>query len=361
MEEAYHLSPSFTSPLIYAAFARVNVGDVAGADSLSRILEADRRNLPPYDRLRIDFLRATLAGDNAAGYRAVRAAAEILPGGSAHHAAADIALRLNRPREALEILATFDIERPWARTWVPYWNVVTSAYHLLGDHHRELAQARTAHQRLPERLPTLAYLVRALAALGRGEEILALLTQSIALRSPDATTPGDVMLTAATELESHGHPQDAVACLDRALAWHASLPEGQLRSPPLRFFHARTLYLLGRLDEARAEFEALTAEFPDEPAFLGHLGVIDARRGSASLARERQTQLAELERPYLLGRATLWRARIAARSGETDLAVRLLWQAVGEGLGFGPSLVADPDLAPLRDFAPFQEFIAPKG
>ena len=169
------------------------------------------------------------------------------------------------------------------------------------------------------------------------------------------------MLVAATELAAHGYPQDAMVCLNRALAWHASLPEERRRSPRLRIFHGRTLYFLGRLEDARTEFEALAAAYPDEPAFLGHLGVIDARRGSARLAREWQMRLAELQGAYLLGQATLWRARIGARLSERDLAVRLLWQAVGEGVGFGPSLLADPDLAPLRGFPPFEEFLAPKG
>jgi predicted Zn-dependent protease len=169
------------------------------------------------------------------------------------------------------------------------------------------------------------------------------------------------MLLAARELETHGSPREARKCLERALSWQASLPTEVRDSPRLRLFEARTLYLLGRLDEARAELQMLNAGFPGEPAYLGHLGAIAARSGAAAEARAWQGKLARLQRPYLFGEHTLWRARISALLGEGETAVQLCWQAVGEGAVFGAHLLADPDLATLRDHAGFQEFLAPKG
>ena len=101
---AHDLSPEFTSSLIFAGFAFTSGwGNFAAADSVARIVEASSESLPTYDRLRLEFLRSTIQGDNAAGYRATKAAAAISPGGTAHFAAGDQALRLNRPREALGV------------------------------------------------------------------------------------------------------------------------------------------------------------------------------------------------------------------------------------------------------------------
>jgi hypothetical protein len=47
--------------------------------------------------------------------------------------------------------------------------------------------------------------------------------------------------------------------------------------------------------------------------------------------------------------------------GERQEAVDLLQQAMREGLAFGIYVIQDQDFLPLKDFAPFQEFIKPKG
>jgi DNA-binding SARP family transcriptional activator/predicted Zn-dependent protease len=374
LEEAYHRSPEFTAPLIYAAFGRFGLGDPHGADSLAQILEADKANLPPYDRFRLELLQARLRGNNAEAYRAVKRAWEVMEGGSAHYMSAQMALELNRPREALQILETFDATREWSRAWAPYWNVVTGALHLLGEHERELEVAREGYRLNPDRMPMLAWEVRALAALGRWNEIQPLLARAGSIRGPDRTNPGSVMLVAAQVMWRHGFDAEALACLDRALDWAASLGPDDPRSERLRVSNAETLYLKGALlqkrgsEEAAAtlraaqrEFEALAQGAPDNPLFLGRLGAISARLGQPARAREISGSLGDLDRPYLLGQHTYCRARIAALLGEREEAVRLLWQAVGEGISFGVGVHADPDLEPLRDFPPFLEFIRPKG
>jgi len=72
-------------------------------------------------------------------------------------------------------------------------------------------------------------------------------------------------------------------------------------------------------------------------------------------------ELAAAPQPYLFGRHTLWRARIAAASGEEARAVSLLRRACREGLAFGLDLHVDPDFASLRGEREFQEFLRPKG
>jgi hypothetical protein len=68
-----------------------------------------------------------------------------------------------------------------------------------------------------------------------------------------------------------------------------------------------------------------------------------------------------LNRPYLFGRETVWRARVAALLGEADRAVRLLVRAFAEGHSHGVELHADPDLEPLREDEAFRRLLRPKG
>jgi tetratricopeptide (TPR) repeat protein len=63
-----------------------------------------------------------------------------------------------------------------------------------------------------------------------------------------------------------------------------------------------------------------------------------------------------------------WRARIAARAGDKERAVGLLRQAVAAGLWFGgfnsPSFDygrSEPEFAPLRGYAPYDELVRPRG
>jgi hypothetical protein len=136
----------------------------------------------------------------------------------------------------------------------------------------------------------------------------------------------------------------------------------------------------GRFDEARPLFEQLVrlpsgalrsvsrAGFlgvlpgasPDEVDCRGFVGVLAARRGDRAAALAADRALATLHGPYVHGRHTYWRARIAALLGERERALALLREALQEGQMY-PALHGAADLAPLRDLPAFQELIRPKG
>lgn len=89
-----------------------------------------------------------------------------------------------------------------------------------------------------------------------------------------------------------------------------------------------------------------------------------AIRGDREVAFGISKQLEEIKKPYLWGRHMYWRAIIAAWLGEKETAVRLLQEAIGQGLQESTDnadLNKDMDLEPLRDYPPFQELIKPKG
>jgi DNA-binding SARP family transcriptional activator len=359
---ANELSPEFTAPLIYAGFALINGwGDYAAADSVAGIVEASLESLPPYDRLRLELLQATLEGDNPRAYLAVKQAASLVPGGSAHYSSGQRALGLNRPLEALEILSTWDPTRKAFRQWTAYWNIVTQAYHLLGDHERELEVARRGRQQIPDRLEMLGYEVRALAALGRVQEVTQRLDESLSFRSSPRINPGRVMLWAAAELLTHGFQAGADSALVHFHAWYDALnPEARGQSN-LRYLRARALYAQGRFESAREEFLDLSAEDPGDVNSLRYLGAIAARVGERGLAMEYAEALGALDRPYLFGRHTWGQAAIAALLGDEEQAVALLRTSVSEGVYFGTSLLSDLDLLVLKNFPPFQAFIEPRG
>lgn len=360
---ANEISPDFTAPLIPAAVVLVyGWGDFPAADSVLRIAEASADRLPYYDRLRLELVRATLWGDHRRAHRVAKEAAALLPGGTANYAVADLSVAIHRPREALETLAGFDLAfSPGVRDFMHYWDTDTQARHLLGEHDRELHEAREGRGRFPSSMETLWFEVRALAALGRTSELDRLLDESLGVRASPALDPGLVMVQAAEELHVHGHSDGAEEVLTRFETWYEGLDPERKSAPDARLQLGRADYLAGRLDAAREVFAELRTAAPGNPVPIRYLGTIAARTGDRETALARSRELAELENDYLFGQNTLGRAAIAARLGDREEALALLRRATSEGVRFGTPLHADPDLSVLQDYPPYREFMKPEG
>ena len=84
-------------------------------------------------------------------------------------------------------------------------------------------------------------------------------------------------------------------------------------------------------------------------ALLGRLGTLAARRGDLDEALRYSGLLENLDMPYLFGRHTLWRARIAALLGEKEHAMRLLKQALEQGVVCQYPILGRPYIYPNID------------
>ncbi len=142
---------------------------------------------------------------------------------------------------------------------------------------------------------------------------------------------------------------------ERAVAWLRGRPPEEARRT--RTLLARSLRMAERWDEATPIHETLARETPDELDCVGTLGILAAHRGGRAEALRVSEKLRRLERPYLLGKNTLMRARIAAWLGEKDQAVDLLRTAFAEGLMHDIGPHRDMDLASLRGYPPFEELV----
>jgi tetratricopeptide (TPR) repeat protein len=304
------------------------------------------------ERLGFEYLAALVRGDRLTAYRVHQRYPQIAPGGLAHWALANTALGVNRPRETIEVSLQLDPERGELRGWYLYWRELGRAYHMLGEHDEELRIARHAASLFPTESMAAVSEIRVFAALGRNQDVQRLL---------EAQLPGDPGLPwlrqqAAIELLAHGFDDAARGVLRGSV--DAVAPMSGLFNQLLL---AQSYSLLGRHDESYRVLRDLAARAPDLIAIQGALGSLAARRDQREEAERIAAWLEGLDRPFLHGANTYWKARIAAQLGNREEAVLLLHRAVREGFSAWDDLHREPDLAPLRDYQPFRELLRPKG
>jgi tetratricopeptide (TPR) repeat protein len=255
----------------------------------------------------------------------------------------------------------------------PFGWQTSTAYHLLGDHVKELKAARLARLGAPHDMFALQNEVVALAALGRVPEIEKRIEERLEHR-PDAPYPADpygaLIVRAGLELRAHGYAGAAEPFFERVVEWsHAHPLEGEHSESVALEGHWRgtALVLTGRWDEAEALFEWILVRSPQDVRARGALGALAARRGDRNAANEADRWLAgqRTESP-VDGTINYERAAIAAVLGERERALTLLRQAIVEGFAFVSAdyyleFDVDPDLDSLRGDPAFQRLIEPKG
>jgi predicted Zn-dependent protease len=274
------------------------------------------------------------------------------------------ALDINRPREAVTILERLHPDSGALSGRAGYYNWLTNAYHLLGEHDRELEAAERARQRFPRNLATLRMELLALAALGRVREVNARLDDISTLPPDPIRLPAPVMRETALDLAAHGDTAAARAALDRMLAWLGSRSAAEQATEHLRFERAQTHYAAGHADSARAIAAQLARAHPRNEQYAGLLGVLAAQRGDRAEAARLDRLLVVLERPLGRGQATYWRSCIAALLGERDTAVDLLARALDAGYVYQVRFLnthVEPSFAALRAYPRFQALLRPKG
>jgi DNA-binding SARP family transcriptional activator/TolB-like protein len=346
---AVELDSSFLDPRFYLFFTHWNLGEFEAADSNAHLLVPHRPRMTPYQRSTLDWQLAAIRGDRAGALEAARARGGLDVG--------VVALRANHPQEAVDALS----DVPTISDWYFHWLTLIEAYHMLGDFRRELVEAERARQVYPERMRMLEAEVRALAALGRIDEVKQRLEESLLLPPDEGMQAIWVMINAGEELRAHGFTEAAFEVADLAIQWHRSRPVEEAESGRNRFSLARAYYLRERWDDAAALYAELAAEDPGNAEAQVYVGALAARRADREAALRVEETLSGLDAPGVFGRHIYMQARIASLLGDRERAVALLREAYARGHPYSVLLHREMDLEPLRDLRPYQQFMEAKG
>ena len=357
-QRSIELDPDYHLPRILLVFSHHNVGEWVEAEPLISELERRRDELSPYESYRVDLLIAAAKGDQEGAYIAARQASSVSPEFGPVMDGAVYAIALSRPQEAVDAMQTIDTSRVLIG-WTEYWERLTAARHMVGQHDEELNEALKARALYPDSLLVLFVEARARAALGDIDGIQPLIDASIRLGVQRGWTAGGVLRATGEELIAHGYADAGRETLVQAINWYQNLPpeEKDLRSDSL----AITLLSAGRVDEAIVLLEPLHQKYPKRFFLTGALGVARALQGDRTDAERISAQLEETDVPYTFGNTSVWQARIAAALGNTDQSMFFLKRAFSRGAGMDGWIHREPAFRSMVDHLAFQDLLQPKG
>jgi tetratricopeptide (TPR) repeat protein/tRNA A-37 threonylcarbamoyl transferase component Bud32 len=368
-ERAVAADPAFTRARLWAAQAMTVQGlsypsapTYAKAESLLAPLVEAREQLGRYDRCRLDFIMAMRQAATSRSYDGARCMAQAAPGSDdARREVALFAYRLQRPREAIRLLRELDPDHGLMKLWWGYWSYLSDAYYSLGDYEGQLAIAQEGRRRYPENQVFPYEEARALAALGRLDDVA---TRLKAMRSQQSAggMGGYLFFLIGQELRARGYRDAAREAFDQAIASYQSQPQDP---DAARAMVADALYEAERWNDALPLMQELAGRHRDKPEYLVALALLGARQGDRAPALRIRERLGSVRDSLVPspGAACYERARLAAVLGEREEAVALLRQWIDEGGGWDhwPSLLLSVDFESLRDYPPFQELMTPKG
>jgi TolB-like protein len=386
--KALDLDPEFVSPHIGLIFTHGQQGNWPELARQLALLETMQKQLTPIMQRRVDWQRANVADPSRMEevHSASRDIARLAPESVKDaNTVGQTALLTNHPQETVETYRRpilWDlILRP--TKYVGQWHIrtFTAALHLVGRHEEEFEEARKGGRIYAGSFNLRAYEARALAAMGRLDEVDTLVEGLFTMgpQNPSYSvfllggSQGYVMLSAAEELRVHGRRDASLKMAGRAVDWYRTRVGEEARKEDTRSGLGDALYQAERWQEAKAVFAALAkhpADYYFEIYYKGRLGALAARLGDGAEARQIADELRRMEKPWLDGKHTFRAARIVALLGDKDGAVALLREAIAQGAGisevpdaYGYAFIYSHcmDLESLRGYPPFEELIKPKG
>jgi hypothetical protein len=365
LEKAVELDPGFMPAHIWLARCYQVKGRWDKAVPILELTDQNRDKLTPEMLLFSDRLRADSQGKYEEGLRALLELRKLAPREPLYiFAAAVNAIAINKPRQVIDLFEKTEVPEGWLKidigsAWFGHWS---NAHYFLGNHKKELKVIRRAREYYPDALAPMTLEARALAALGRIEDVKKVVDESLLSRSAiGAWTAGRVMLAAARELRLRGYQEAYKDMAGRAAEWYRERLAGKEASEEQRFELVEALYIAEQWEEADSLVEKLRSEKPDDIDYLGYGGALAPRRGDKEEALRISEELKGIDRPFTFGAQTYWRARIAALLGMKQEAAELLQQSFSQGTEYDVFLIQEADFEPLRDYAPFKELMKPKG
>jgi tetratricopeptide (TPR) repeat protein len=362
LERASKQEPEFLLPLVVLHFLHANRSEHHKAEQAVQRLEQRLDSVGPAERLLIEFMRAAWEQRRPQALRLLEELERWNPESLfVNHNIVEQSVQLNRPRRAVRAFDRLPLHDTGLRHSVAVYRIdrMLEALHMIGDYDRELKEVERAQAYAPGVLRFAQNQARALAALGRLDELTRLVDQALAI--PPAAgavgTVGALLDGAALELRAHGHQEESERMATRAVQWWLTAAAKQPATVASRTRLGIALYAAGDWKGAGDMFRDLAGVQANKVMVMTFAGQLAARSGQPGVARAFDQQLAQVENSRSRPAALLGRARIAALLGDREGAVNHLRAAFAAGLPFGSWIHNTREFESLREFPPYLELI----
>ncbi|MEP6835040.1 MAG: BTAD domain-containing putative transcriptional regulator [Gemmatimonas sp.] len=377
--DAAHRDTLFGGAAVAAATAASNYNDCALIDSIDHVFASKSRTLDRIDRLSLQIDVMHCRGQNEEMLRLTLERADLEPQTSSLRlSAAAAALWANRPGKTVEILTRInpDVDLGWSTdsTHFSYFSSLTEALHLLGRYDDELATATDMSTSAP--LARAWLRGRALAALPRSSDLLALVDSTLTLpaetamniglapysdgRPQYASTAGWVAAWIARELAVHGDSVTSRLVAARAVAWYRGRSPEERATAEERLVAAWSYDLSGDDITASRLLQELVSADTANADYRGFLAEVTARLRVTTRADSLDAWLGAQTAAQAGWAASSYRAATAAIAGRTGDAFAYVRETIDRG-AWPMWLHNDPALARLRARPDFAALLAPKG
>ncbi|MEO8879604.1 MAG: BTAD domain-containing putative transcriptional regulator [Gemmatimonadaceae bacterium] len=376
--DASRRDTAFIGAAIAAATVASNSSGCAIVDSIARALTATPHRIERIQRLSLQIGVAHCHGRNEELLRLTLERAELAPRTSGMRiSAAAAALYANRPERALQMLNSINPETDLSWTTdsshFDYWSGLTEALHILGRHDDELRHATE----MPNIAPlTRAWLRgRALAALRRPAEVLALVDTALTLQTETSNhlglapytngrpqysaTPAWVAVWIARELAVHGDSATSRQVAARAMDWYRGRAADERSSFEERIVAVWALELMGSYPQAEQMARSLLAGDSTNIDYRGMVAGLAAERGDSAVTFATDAWLSRQHGDSVSWTATYYRARDAALLGHRAEAVARLRESLDAG-AWPMYLHVDPAFAILRGEPGYAALMTPR-
>lgn len=341
------------------------------------LLRDERGKLSEIEILHVTYDEALLAGDPDRALAAARGLVALQPLTDGISQVISCLWAQNRPRAAWEELSAWwkqhEAQINEASRWSSEASVLAteSLMHLMEGHPEQALEVLDRADALVAGRPFAAFVWMrcwALGVLGRTAEQEKLITEVAARSGSGRVEPALLQWSGYCYALHLGDTETArrwLAAVEKSL-------DASKRNDTLPD-HLATLgmwvyALVGRFAEAEALLEGMAQRYPDMISVVGARAMVWRMMGRAEEAAVEEQRLAQWDPRNSRGQPNYWRARLAALAGDRERAVALLRRAIAEGIWLGsfnqPAFEFgrnEPEFAPLRGYAPYEELLRPKG
>ncbi|UCE22056.1 MAG: protein kinase, partial [Candidatus Aminicenantes bacterium] len=270
-EKAVELDPEFPAPCIRMSIIYSHQGEFTKAESMVNLANERRERLNIFERSLLDGFVAGLQGNYEEGLKFFRQAETLAPEDYILNYLMGIeTLRLNRPQETVDTFMKIEIPEFVNSTEIGAWRfrVLAEAHHMLGNYLKELEEVSKGQEYFPDNIDLRVGRVRALAALGRIQEVLGVIDKSSGLTQPSEIS-GIIMLVAAQELRAHGYLNESKEIANRAVSWYQNQIPSEASDEKHQSSLAYAYYVAEQWENAQKLFKELSEGNPEHVKYKG--------------------------------------------------------------------------------------------